>query len=166
VLREASKGGGGGGGGAVAPPAGRAFASGKTVALAGEATGGSAPPGFENTPGIEVKRGSAGAELPGKISFDIDPNAPKSGDRYTVKVFLLNEGSAPIQVSSMLVSTTINGKRISGPVTPAVRDVAPQQRALLMSTTELWKEDTSAWAMEVTVRTGRGERYTNQVSWK
>jgi hypothetical protein len=66
----------------------------------------------------------------------------------------------------MIVSTTINGKKISGPVNPAVRDVAPQQRALLMSTTELWKEDTSGWSMEVSVRTARGERYTNQVTWK
>ena len=35
-----------------------------------------------------------------------------------------------------------------------------------MSTTEAWKEDTTAWAMEVTIHTARGERYTNQVTWK
>ncbi|PYQ52928.1 MAG: hypothetical protein DMF78_10295 [Acidobacteria bacterium] len=96
----------------------------------------------------------------------MEPDAPKAGEKYTVKVFLSNEGSAPIQVKDMIVSTTINGKRISGPMSPQARDVAPQQKALLMSATETWKEDTSNWAMEVTVRTVRGERYTNQVTWK
>jgi len=113
-----------------------------------------------------VKKGSTAADLPGKINFDVEPDAPKAGERYTVKVYLMNEGAAPIQVKDMVVSTTINGKKISGPVNPQTRDVAPQQKALLMSTTELWKEDTSGWAMEVTVHTARGERYTNQVAWK
>jgi len=44
--------------------------------------------------------------------------------------------------------------------------VAPQQKALVMSTTEAWKEDTTSWSMEVTIHTARGERYTNQVTWK
>ena len=66
----------------------------------------------------------------------------------------------------MIVTTKINGKNVSGPVPPQTRDVAPQQRALLMSTTELWKEETASWSMEVAVRTARGERYTNQVVWK
>ena len=26
--------------------------------------------------------------------------------------------------------------------------------------------DTTSWSMEVTIRTARGERYTNQVTWK
>jgi hypothetical protein len=96
----------------------------------------------------------------------VEPAAPRPGDRYTVKVYLVNEGGAPIQVKDLIVSTTINGKKSSGPVPPQARDVAPQQKAMLMSTTDLWKEDTSSWAMEVTVRTARGERYTNQLSWK
>jgi hypothetical protein len=66
----------------------------------------------------------------------------------------------------MLITTTINGKRVSAPVPPQARDVAPQQRAVVMSTTEAWKEDTTSWQMEVTISTARGERYTNQVTWK
>jgi hypothetical protein len=83
-----------------------------------------------------------------------------------VKVYLVNEGLAPIQIRDMLVATKINGKGVSGPVPPLTRDVAPGQRALLMDTTQQWKEETSSWSMEVAVRTGRGERYTNQVEWK
>ncbi len=165
ALAQITTGGGGGGGGTR--PAGRGFASGKTVAASTETKpGGSVPDGFENTPGVDVKKGSTAAELPGKINFDIDPASPKAGERYTVKVFLVNEGNAPIQLRDMVVSTAINGKKISAPVPPQARDVAPQQKALVMSTTEAWKEDTTSWSMEVTIHTARGERYTNQVTWK
>ncbi|HUG52459.1 MAG TPA: protein kinase [Vicinamibacteria bacterium] len=152
--------------GAAQPPAGKAFASGRTVAASSETRTGSVPAGFEDTPDVVVKKGSTAADLPGKIDFDVDPNSPKARERYTVNVYLFNEGSAPIPIRDMVVSTTINGKKISGPVPTAVSNVAPQQRALLMSTTEQWKDDTSDWSMEVTVRTTRGERYTNKVIWK
>ena len=165
ALAQITAGGGGGGGGTRT--AGRGFASGKTVASSTETKpGGSVPDGFENTPGVVVKKGSTAADLPGKINFDIDPDTPKPGERYTVKVFLVNEGNAPIQLRDMVVSTAINGKKISAPVPPQARDVAPQQKALVMSTTEAWKEDTTSWSMEVTIHTARGERYTNQVTWK
>jgi serine/threonine protein kinase len=156
-----------GGGGGAARPAGRGFAPGKTVASSSETKpGGSVPDGFENTPGVEVRKGSTAADLPGKINFDIDPDTPKPGERYTVKVFLVNEGNAPIQLKDMFVTTTINGRKVGAPVPPQTRDVAPQQRAVVMSTTEAWKEDTTSWQMEVTIHTSRGERYTNQITWK
>jgi tetratricopeptide (TPR) repeat protein len=157
---------GGGGGGAVRPSA-KGFAPGKTVASSAETKpGGSVPDGFDPTPGVVVKKGSTAADLPGKINFDIDPDTPKAGERYTVKVFLVNEGNAPIQLKDMFVTTTINGKKVGAPVPPQTRDVAPQQRAVVMSTSEAWKEDTTSWQMEVTIHTARGERYTNQVTWK
>jgi tetratricopeptide (TPR) repeat protein len=156
-----------GGGGGVVRPTGKGFAPGKTVASSAETRpGGSVPDGFENTPGVVVKKGSTAADLPGKINFDIDPDTPKAGERYTVKVFLVNEGNAPIQLKDMFVTTTINGRKVGAPVPPQARDVAPQQRAVVMSTTEAWKEDTTSWQMEVTIHTVRGERYTNQITWK
>jgi tRNA A-37 threonylcarbamoyl transferase component Bud32 len=156
-----------GGGGGIPRPSGKGFASGKTQASSPETKpGGSVPDGFENTPGVVVKKGSTAADLPGKINFDIDPDTPKPGERYTVKVVLVNEGNAPIQLKDMFVTTTINGRKVGAPVPPQARDVAPQQRAVVMSTTEAWKEDTTSWQMEVTIHTARGERYTNQVTWK
>src|SRR5207237_9004801 len=84
ALAQINTGGGGGGGGTR--PAGRGFASGKTVAASTETRpGGSVPDGFENTPGVDVKKGSTTADLPGKINFDIDPASPHAGERYTVK---------------------------------------------------------------------------------
>jgi len=163
ALAQINTGGGGGG----PRPSVKGFAPGKTVASSAETRpGGSVPDGFESTPGVVVKKGSTAADLPGKINFDIDPDAPKPGERYTVKVVLVNEGNAPIQLKDMLVTTTINGKTVRAPVPPQTRDVAPQQRAVVMSTAEAWKEDTTSWQMEVTITTARGEKYVNQVTWK
>ena len=147
------------------PAAGKTFQQGKTAAQAGSSSG-SVPAGFEETPGVVVRRGTATAELPGKIAFDIDPESPKPGDRYTVKIFMVNEGTAPIQLTQMVVGTKVNGRGAQAPVPPLARDVAPAQRALLLTLPDVWKEDTASWTLEVTVRTVRGEKYTNSVSWK
>jgi tetratricopeptide (TPR) repeat protein len=164
ALAQAAAAGAGGGGAAVAP--GRSFASGKTVAQSIETRSGNVPEGFEDSPGVQVKKGSTAADLPGKINFDVDPDAPKAGDRYTVKIVLANEGNAPIQVADMVITTTINGRKVSGPVPVQTRDVAPGQKGLLLSNSQVWQEETSSWNMEVVVRTTRGERYSNSLSWK
>jgi tetratricopeptide (TPR) repeat protein len=164
AIAQLNTGGGGGGG---PRPTGKGFSFGKTTSSSAETKPtGSVPDGFVPDAGVVVKKGSTAAELPGRINFDIDPDAPKAGERYTVKVVLVNEGNAPIQLKDMFVTTVINGRKVGAPVPPLARDVAPQQRAVVMSTTEAWKEDTTSWQMEVTIHTARGERYTNQVTWK
>jgi serine/threonine-protein kinase len=146
---------------------GKGFVAARTQAQSPETrASGAVPPGFEETSNVTVKKGSQAAELPGKILFDVDPETVKAGETYTVKVYLVNEGNAPIQVREMLVTPRINGKGVTAPVQPQTKDVAPQQRALLISTRDLWKEDTTSWSMEVTVLTARGETYKNQVTWK
>jgi serine/threonine-protein kinase len=147
-------------------PAGKAFAVGKTVAQGAEKTGGSVPAGFEESAGVTAKSGTAAADLPGRLTFDVEPDAVKPGEKYTVKVQLQNEGDAPIQIRDMIVTTTVNGRRAQGPVQPLTKDVAPRQRAMLIALPDFWKEDTSSWSMEVLVRTVRGESYKNRVDWK
>jgi tetratricopeptide (TPR) repeat protein len=162
ALSQAGSRGGGGSG------VGKSFVPAKTVAQSVETRsgGGGAAEGFDDTPGITVKKGTQAAELPGKILFDIDPEAVKAGDSYTVKVYLLNEGKAPIAVRDLVVNTRINGRAITGAVPAQTKDVAPGDKALLTSMRDLWKENTTSWAMEVTVHTVRGETYKNQVTWK
>jgi hypothetical protein len=66
----------------------------------------------------------------------------------------------------MIVTTTINGRRSQGAVPPNAKEVAPGQKATLLSLPDVWKEDTTSWAMEVLVRTARGDSYRNKVEWK
>jgi serine/threonine protein kinase len=152
--------------GGTHPPLGRSFVAGKTVAQSAETRQGNAPEGFEESAGVTVKQGTQPADLPGKINFDFSPSVPKPGEKYTASISLVNEGLAPIQLRDMIVITTVNGRRSQGPVPPLTKDVAPKQKALLLSLPDLWKEDTTSWAMEIVVHTTRGETYKNQVTWK
>jgi hypothetical protein len=152
---------------ATTAPVGKAFVPGKTKATSAETKAASAgPEGFETGGEVAVKSGTQVALLPGKVVFDVDPERVKPGDAYKVRIYLSNEGNAPIQVQGLSIATTINGKSVRGPVPPLAKDVAPRQRALLREVSDLWKEETNAWSMEATVRTTKGEVYSNQVTWQ
>jgi tetratricopeptide (TPR) repeat protein len=145
--------------------AGRSFVAGRTEAKGAEQGG---LVGFEESAGVEVKRGTAAAELPGKLVFEATPPSPKAGERFRVSAFLSNEGTQPIQLATMAVTATIDGKRQSNAVAPLVTTVAPAQRALVFQTPGemLWREGTLSWTMEIVLRTTKGETYRNTLSWK
>jgi serine/threonine-protein kinase len=151
---------------APAKPAGRAFAVGKTEAKSGDRTGGAVPAGFEETPGVTAKAATQQVDLPGKLSFEIEPKTPRPGDKYTVRIVMQNEGTAPISIRDMIMTLVVNGRKTQAPVPPNTKDVAPSQKATLLSTSDVWKEDTTSWSMEAMVRTTRGESYKNTVEWK
>jgi serine/threonine-protein kinase len=152
-----------------ARPAGatRSFVAGRTEAK-GREQGGSAPPGFEDSAGVTVKKGTAAAELPGRVVFEATPPSPKAGERYRVSVFLQNEGSQPIVLERMTVATTVDGKPQRGPVPLPVTTVAPGQRAPVFQTPpdQVWREGTQSWSMEIVLQTRTGETYRNTLSWK
>jgi hypothetical protein len=143
----------------------RTFTSGKTEAK-GTEQGGLA--GFEDSAGVDVKKGTQAAELPGKIVFEASPAAPKPGERFKVSVFLSNEGSQAIQLAALTVATVLDGKRQKGDVPLSVTTVAPGQRAPVFQTPgeQVWKEGTQSWTMEIVLRTAKGETYRNALSWK
>ena len=123
---------------------------------------------FEDSAGVPVKKGTQAAELPGSIRFEANPASPKAGERYKVSVFFVNEGQQPIQLSAMSVATTVDGKRQSGSLPPMATTAAPGARSLVFQTPgdQLWKEGTTAWTMELTLRTPKGETYRNTLTWK
>jgi tetratricopeptide (TPR) repeat protein len=147
--------------------AAKGFVLGATQARGAEAaSAGGGAPGFEESATVTVKKGTQAANLPGKINIDVDPASVKPGDSYIVRISIRNEGDAPIQVQELIVKTTVDGHASSGPLQPLVKDVAPQQKAMLREVKGQWKEDTTSWRMEVTVKTARGETYTNEVTWR
>jgi len=80
--------------------------------------------------------------------------------------FFLNDGNAPIQLLDMRVSTTVNGRRSAAPCRPRPRKWDQKQRALLLSQSDVWREDFASWSMEIVLRSVRGDVYRNEVSWK
>ena len=145
----------------------KTFVSGKTVAQSAETSPvGSVPAGFEESPNVNVRRGTQAAQLPGRIVFEVKPDPVRPGERYSVTVFFNNEGGASIPLKEMTVTTTVNGRRAGGPVQPSVAEIAPRQKAVLLSQDGIWREDVTSWSMEVAVRTARGETYRNQATWR
>jgi hypothetical protein len=143
---------------------GKTFVPGRTEAKGTEQGG---LVGFEDSAGVNVKKGTAAAELPGKIVFEASPPAPRAGDRFRVNVVLVNEGQQAIPLASMTVATVLDGKRQSGPVPLSVTTVAPGQRApVFQSPEQVWKEGTESWTMEIVLRTTKGETYRNTLAWK
>jgi tetratricopeptide (TPR) repeat protein len=148
-------------------PAGKGFVSGETVTQTVESQrAGSVPSGFEPSDEVVVHRSAKTLSLPGAVLFEVKPVTVTPGKRYTVNVFLLNQGNAPIRLLDMRVSTRINGQRSGGAVPPRAKEVGPNQRALLLSQSAVWRKEYSSWSMEVTVRSIRGDVYRNEVSWK
>jgi serine/threonine protein kinase len=138
------------------PPAGKAFVADKTVAQAPT----------DSWPGPGPRR-SQDPALPGKIEFDLEPKRVKPGDKYAVTVYMRNDGSAPIQIQSVRVALSINGRKSGDLVASQVKELAPGQKAPLFSDAHIWQEDTTSWSMEVVVETARkGESYRNHVTWQ
>jgi serine/threonine-protein kinase len=145
----------------------RSFVAGATQAKGAEAaTGG--PAGFEDTAGVTVKKATQAAALPGRILFEPSPAAPKPGERYRIAVFLRNDGQQPIQLAQALVTTTVDGRRASGPVPLSATTVAPGDRALVFQTpgAEVWKDGTASWTMDIVFKTRTGESYSSTLSWR
>jgi len=151
---------------APAAGAGKGFVAGKTQSSSTETRAGAVPEGFEDSAGVTVKKGTAAAELPGALAFDMRPNAPKGGDKYTVSCEMVNQGSQPIAVKDLVVTFVVNGRRSGAPLTPLTASVAPGQRGKLFESSDVWKEETTSWSLEVVVRTPRGETYKNTLVWK
>ena len=80
--------------------------------------------------------------------------------------YLVNQGTQPIAVKEMIVTPRINGRGGAAPVQPLAASVAPHDRAKLLESSDIWKEETTSWSFEVVVRTPRGETYKNSVVWK
>jgi serine/threonine-protein kinase len=144
----------------------KSFVQGRTEAKA--ASGGGLV-GFEDSAGVDVKKGTQGAGLAGTIVFETTPQVPKAGEAYKVIVFLSNEGSQPIPLAPMMsLSTTVDGRSQKGQVAPITTTVAPGQRGVLwqMPSGQVWKDSTQSWVMEVVITTQRNETYRNTLTWK
>jgi serine/threonine-protein kinase len=153
-------------GGGAARPA-HAFVVGTSVAQAAQPDTGNAPPGFEGSPEVEVHAGTQAAALPGRLVMQVSPRAPQAGDRYSVSAYLVNEGSQPIELERLIVTTTIDGQKRQGPVAPRASVVAPRDRALVFQLRpQVWKQETTSWEMEIVVHTSKRETYRNTLTWQ
>ncbi len=148
---------------AAAVPAGKAFNVGRTDKKAGGPSGLGAA-GFGESTG--VKSATQAADMPGSVSFELQPKNPRPGDNYKVLVKFTNEGSAPIALNGLTVRLTINGKGVGAAQPLAVSSVAPGDTTIVYSAGEVWSDSITEWAYSATLTGSKGETYRNTISWK
>ena len=141
---------------AAAASAKKAFATGRTIFLGKTKKG---PAGFDTNE-------EADPDYQGKLDFEVSPSAVVPGDSYSVKVFLVNEGSKAIRVSGLAMTTIRNGSRAPNPGSPQTREVAPGQRGLLATVSGTWADGTDNWSVEAVVTSARSETYTGRLNWR
>ncbi len=146
-----------------AAPSGKTFAVARTEKKAGGQSGLGAA-GFGEAPG--VKSATQAADMPGSVSFELQPKNPRPGDAYKVIVKFTNEGSAPIALNGLTVRLNINGKGVGAAQPLAVSSVAPGDTAIVYSAGEIWSDSITEWAYTATVTGPKGETYKNTISWK
>jgi hypothetical protein len=135
------------------------FVAGRTVVKTEKAQDGLA--GFD---GAAVQKAP---DFLGRIEFEMSPTSGiRPGDNYNLKFYLVNEGKKAIRVGGLSVNTTVNGTGSGAPVASKVRDVEPQQRALLGEVSGSWKDGTTSWSTEVLVTANKGDSLKNQISWR
>jgi IPT/TIG domain len=145
----------------AAPPAPHRFVPERTAAESRKRVNGGLD-GFDAST-VDMKRAP---EIVGRVHFEVAPGQVKAGERYTVNVFLINDGSKAIGIKQVFVATSVNGRLSSAPMAFQSDQVAPRKRVLLGSLSDVWRDTTTSWAMDVTVTSDRGDVYKNQIVWK
>ena len=121
--------------------------------------------GFDSRKAAEVKLKRA-PDIEGRIEFSTTPVKVKPGDKYTVRVMLLNEGKRAIEIKEVEVVTTLNRKLSSVMVKPLVKQVASRQNEVIHEISGTWDKNTTSYSIGVRVMSDRLDLYRNQLVWK
>jgi hypothetical protein len=121
--------------------------------------------GFDSRRATEVKLKRA-PDVEGRIEFTTTPVKVKPGDKYTVRVSLINEGKRSIEIKEVEVVTTLNRKLSSVMVKPLVKQVAPRQNEVIHELAGTWDKGTTSFSLGVRVMSDRLDLYRNQLVWK
>ncbi|HEY3120159.1 MAG TPA: protein kinase [Vicinamibacteria bacterium] len=130
---------------------GRGFRAGATSSIGPVKKGVKVPKGFE------PPRDTA---HPAALQFEVTPPEVKPGDSYTVKVFLLNNGDAPIKIKGVTANARVNGGRAT-PVSGSAlaSQVGPHEKGLVFEVPGQWPEGVNTWRLDVVIDSDRGDEY-------
>jgi hypothetical protein len=139
----------------------RTFVVARTTVQAGKG-------GSKNLQGFESE-GVTVAKAPdysGVLDFDVSPAHVKPGTNLTIRMRLGNDGKKSYRIASIDVATTVNGERSSTAAPPPSRELEPKQTVNIGERSVAWAGTTKSWQFEVTVKTTRGDTFTNRVTWR
>jgi hypothetical protein len=113
--------------------------------------------------GVEVKRAP---EIPGRIEFSMEPLRVKPGDKYSLRISLVNEGKKTIEIADVQVRTIVNGRETTQQLRPQVAEVASHQNEIVYELRGAWERTTASWSLEAVIISRRQDVYRNRVTWK
>jgi len=113
--------------------------------------------------GVEVKRAP---EIPGRIEFSMEPLRVKPGDKYSLRISLVNEGKKTIEIADVQVRTIVNGRETTQQLRPQVAEVASHQNEIVYELRRAWERTTASWSLEAVIISRRQDVYRNRVTWK
>jgi serine/threonine protein kinase len=142
---------------AIAQPA-RRFVTGKSVV--GSAKSGGNLAGFDDVKTRKVP------DLVGHIQFEVQPEAPREGDSYGVRVYFFNEGRKAVRLRGVALTNIIDGRRTSMAGTMREKEVLPQQRAVVAETRGTWPGGLTTWALEAVLSSDHDENCTSRLEWQ
>ena len=130
--------------------------------MVGSARAGGGLTGFD---GADVKTKKM-PELVGRLEFEVEPQAPKDGEPFTVRVYLINEGKKAARLRGVALTNVVDGKRSSPATTLREHDVPPQARFLVAEANLTWSAGVMSWSLEAVASSDRDETCTSRLTWQ
>jgi hypothetical protein len=137
----------------------KTFVPGRTSVRAAEKTGKAKLGGFESED-VSV------SDFRGRIEFEAGPPHPRPGDKYSVKVFVVNEGKKGMKLNGLTLTTSVNGSKSPASAAPKAKEVGAGQRVLAQEVSGTWADGTTAWSLEVQVAANKEDSLKSTLTWK
>jgi hypothetical protein len=115
---------------------------------------------------VEVKRA---AEVSARVVFYTTPARVKTGDDFSVRIGLVNDGKKTFEIKEVQVAVLVNDTPLAaatGTVKPRIKKVASHQEELIHEIAGTWDKDTRSWVVRVGVLTDKRDLYRNELVWK
>ena len=103
-------------------------------------------------------------QFAGRLDFEVLPAAVRPGEPFVVRIHLVNQSRRPVKIRTIALTAAVDGKRTPAPARLLLREVAPQQSALVAEYSAVWSAGGS-WGLEAVVTADRDETITNRLSW-
>jgi hypothetical protein len=112
---------------------------------------------------VQVKRAP---EVDARIEFSTTPQRVRPGDKYQVRIALVNDGKRPIELKEIHVTTKVNGKETASEVKSLVKEVESHQNEVVHQMDGAWDKGTTSWSVDVRILSTRSDLYRSQLTWK
>jgi hypothetical protein len=139
----------------------KAFVPGRTVVQTEKARGGGLE-GFDSS-GVNLQKAP---DFQGRIEFAMSPASVQPGDPWQLKIYVVNEGKKAIKISSLAVTTMVNGSPSGSGGAPRNREIAPQQRVIVDELSGTWPAGVNSWKTEVKLTAGKNDTLASQLNWR